>query len=147
MSANTPQQFAARWQNTTLGERQSYQIHFMEVCDLVGHERPTGEGVDSHGRRFGFESSIKKDAGGQGFADVFYEGFFAIEYKAPGKYKDLNEAYQQLLQYREKLNNPPLLVVTDIQNWQIHTNWPNTEKRVYSFTNAEIASKPSVMRM
>jgi hypothetical protein len=147
LNSLSPQQFVARWQNTTLGERQSYQIHFIDVCNLVGHEPPTGEGEDTHGRQFGFEANVRKSAGSQGFADVFYEGFFAIEYKAPGKYQDLNEAYQQLLQYREKLNNPPLLVVTDIQNWEIHTNWPNTEKRIYKFTNADIANKPSVVRM
>ncbi|MEO8611554.1 MAG: hypothetical protein ABI690_26890, partial [Chloroflexota bacterium] len=37
--------------------------------------------------------------------------------------------------------------VTDIQNWEIHTNWPNTEKRIYKFTNAEIATKKSVENM
>jgi hypothetical protein len=147
VSALTPQQFVGHWQNTPLRERQSYQIHFADVCDLVGHERPSGSGMDAQGRAFGFEYGVKKDAGGQGFADVFYEGHFAVEYKGAGKYKDLNEAYQQLLQYREKLNNPPLLVVTDIQNWEIHTNWPNTEKRIYKFTNADIANKPSVIRM
>ena len=147
MSDLSPQQFAGRWQNTPLRERQSYQIHFTEVCDLVGHERPSGSGMDTQGNAFGFEYGVKKDAGGQGFADVFYEGHFAIEYKGAGKYKDLNEAYQQLLQYREKLNNPPLLVVTDIENWEIHTNWPNTEKKVYKFTNADIGTRRSVERI
>ncbi|MBZ0287688.1 MAG: N-6 DNA methylase, partial [Anaerolineae bacterium] len=118
-----------------------------EVCDLVGHEHPSGSGIDSQGLAFGFEYGVKKDSGGQGFADVFYEGHFAIEYKGAGKYKDLSEAYQQLLQYREKLKNPPLLVVTDIENWEIHTNWPNTEKKVYRFTNADIAHRPSVLKM
>jgi type II restriction/modification system DNA methylase subunit YeeA len=147
VAAITPQQFAQRWMNTPLRERQSYQIHFNEVCDLVGHERPSGSGTDSQGRAFGFEYGVKKDSGGQGFADVFYEGHFAIEYKSAGKYKSLDDAYQQLLQYREKLKNPPLLVVTDIDNWEIHTNWPNTEKKVYKFTNADIANRPSVFRM
>jgi hypothetical protein len=144
MSSLTPQQFANNWQNTTLGERQSYQSHFIELCRLVGHETPSGSGLDSRGNRFSFEYGIKKDGGGQGFADVFYEGHFAIEYKAAGKYKDLTEAYQQLLKYRENLNNPPLLVVTDIENWQIHTNWPNTEKRVYEFKNIDIARRTTV---
>lgn len=50
MSAITPQQFAAHWQNTTLGERQSYQIHFMDICNLIGHEPPTGEDTDAQER-------------------------------------------------------------------------------------------------
>jgi type II restriction/modification system DNA methylase subunit YeeA len=140
------QAFTERWRNTRLSERQSYQAHFMDLCRLVGHETPKGDGKDAQGRWFTFEYGLKKETGGQGFADVYYEGHFAIEYKAPGKYKDLNEAYQQLLQYREKLKNPPLLVVTDIENWEVHTNWPNTEKRVYSFRHDDIATRANVQR-
>ncbi len=147
MPPMTPQQFVQNWQNTALKERQSYQIHFMELCDLVEHERPTGSGIDTAGKTFAFEYGLKKDSGGQGFADVFYDGHFAIEYKAAGKYKDLTEAYQQLLQYRERLNNPPLLIVTDIANWEIHTNFPNTEKKVYSFSNADIANKRPTVKL
>ena len=142
MQTITPQEFAARWANTTLGERQSYQLHFLDVCALVGHPPPDASGTGPQGLRYAFEYGVKKDAGGQGFADVFYEGHFAIEYKAPGKYPDLSAAYQQLQRYRENLLNPPLLVVTDIATWEIHTNWPNTEKRVYRFSHADIASRP-----
>jgi methylase of polypeptide subunit release factors len=136
----TPDEFVTRWRDTTLNERQSYQMHFADLCRLLGHDTPTGTGQDEHGLRFEFEAGVKKDGGSHGFADVFYENHFAIEYKAPGKYPDLHAAYQQLLQYREKLNNPPLLVVTDIAQWEIHTNWPNTEKRVYRFKHDEIGT-------
>lgn len=135
-SAMTPQEFVDEWANSKLGERQSYQRHFLDLCRLVGHD---GKGIV-------FEHSLKKDSGGRGFADVYYEGHFAVEYKAPGKYKDLNGAYQQLLQYRENLNNPPLLVVTDIDHWEIHTNFPNTEKRVYQFKHEEIASDSEALK-
>ncbi|MCA9895249.1 MAG: class I SAM-dependent DNA methyltransferase [Anaerolineae bacterium] len=139
----TPQEFVDRWKNTELGERQSYQMHFRDVCDLVGYgSHPIGS--NEEGDTFVFEYSLKKDSGGQGYADVYLQGHFAVEYKAPGKYPDLKAAYNQLLQYREQLQNPPLLVVTDIQNWEIHTNWPNTEKRVYSFTHEEIATRQTV---
>ena len=47
-------------------------------------------------------------------------GFFAWEYK--GKHKDLLAAYRQLLQYREDLENPPLLVVCDLDRFEVHTN-------------------------
>ncbi len=144
MSVLTPQQFVEKWRNTPLGERQSYQLHFLDVCQLVAHEAPGGDGRDRDGRIFAFEYGVKKDSGGQGFADVFYDGRFAVEYKAPGKYADLEGAYQQLLKYRERLNNPPLLVVTDILTWEIHTNWPATEKKVYRFTHDEIMHRPSV---
>ena len=110
----TPEQFVNKWQATGLGERQSYQLHFADVCALVGHDAPSGAGLTASGETFVFEQSLKKGRGGHGFADVYYEGHFAIEYKGAGKYADLSDAYNQLLQYRENLNNPPLLVVTDI---------------------------------
>jgi very-short-patch-repair endonuclease len=140
----TPQEFVEKWRNTTLGERQSYQAHFMDLCHLVGYNTPDGSGKDQHGNEFVFEYSLKKTQGGQGFADVFLQNHFAIEYKAPGKYPDLRAAYHQLQQYREQLQNPPLLVVTDLQNWEIHTNWQNTEKKIYKFTHEEIATRSMV---
>lgn len=143
----THDEFVAKWGDTALAERQSYQLHFMDVCRLVGHALPDGSGVDDKGNAFLFERSLKKDTGGHGFADVYYEGHFAIEYKAPGKYKDLSDAYNQLLQYRENLNNPPLLVVTDIDNWEVHTNFPNTEKRIYKFNHEDIARRSTVQNV
>jgi len=136
----TPKQFVKVWASTPLGEKQSYQSHFNDLCDMLDHAKPDATGYADNGQPFQFEWSLKKTSGGQGFADVFYGGHFAIEYKTPGKYKDFGDAYNQLLQYRENLNNPPLLIVTDIRNWEIHTNFPNTEKRVYRFTHSEIAS-------
>ena len=56
-------------------------------------------------------------------------GHFAWEYK--GQHADLDKAYRQLLQYRESLLNPPLLIVSDLQRIIIHTNFTNTVKRVY----------------
>ena len=67
---------------------------------------------------------------------MWYEGRFAFEYK--GRRKDLNAAYVQLLQYREPLGNPPLLVVTDTRRYEVHTNFTGTVKSVYRFTNAEL---------
>lgn len=136
MSSMTPQEFVDKWANSALGERQIYQRHFLDLCKLVGHDD----------KDIIFEYSLKKDSGGRGFADVYYEDHFAVEYKAPGKYKDLNTAYQQLLQYRENLKNPPLLAVTDIDNWEIHTNFPNTEKRVHRFKHEEITSDSNALK-
>ncbi len=104
---------------------------------------PAGVGMTPRGETFVFEQSLR-GTNGHGFADVYYENHFAIEYKSPDKYKDLNAAYQQLQRYRENLKNPPLLVVTDINHWEIHTNFPNTEKRVYRFSHNEIATSNEV---
>ncbi len=67
---------------------------------------------------------------------MWYRGRLAIEYK--GKHKDLAAAYQQLLQYRESLESPPLLVVTDLERFEIHTNFTGTVPHVYRFTNSEV---------
>ncbi len=72
-----------------------------------------------------------KTIGGQGWADVWLRGHFGWEYKK--KRKNLDEAYQQLLLYREDLENPPLLVVCDLDRFEIHTNFTGTAKRVYAF--------------
>jgi len=82
--------------------------------------------------------------GGRGYADVWFRRHFAVEYKTAGKHKDLTAAYRQLLFYKDALENPPLLVVCDIEHFEIHTNFTNTETRVYKFTNADIAGSRSV---
>ena len=42
-------------------------------------------------------------------------------------------AYGQLLKYREALENPPLLVVCDMERFRVHTNWTNTISEVHEF--------------
>ena len=72
----------------------------------------------------------------RGFADVWKKGCFAWEYK--GKKKNLDEAYKQLLRYRESLLNPPLLVVCDFDRYIIKTNFNGTVQEVHEFTNDQI---------
>ena len=87
---------------------------------------------DPTGSYFAFEAGAKKTGGGQGFADVWYRGRFAIEYKGPDG--NLEKAYTQLLQYREALENPPLLIVSDFQTIIIHTNFTNSVKATTTLT-------------
>ncbi len=65
------------------------------------------------------------------------QGHFGWEYKK--KHKNLDEAYQQLLLYREALENPPLLVVCDTDRFEIHTNFTGTIKRLHAFDLAGLA--------
>ncbi|MBP7962519.1 MAG: class I SAM-dependent DNA methyltransferase [Caldilineaceae bacterium] len=118
----TPQQFVNKWRNVTLKERSAVQEHFIDLCGLVGHPTPAED--DPTGTRYTFEAGADKRAGGQGWADVWKKNFFAWEYK--GKNADLGRAYQQLLQYRESLHNPPLLVVSDIDTIVVHPNFTNS---------------------
>ncbi len=141
----SPQQFVDKWARTELKERASYQEHFMDLCRLVGH--PTPAEKDPTGEFFTFEAGVKKTGGEQGYADVWYRGHFAIEYKGKGKHPTLDAAYAQLQQYRENLENPPLLIVCDIEHWEIHTNFTGTAPNVEKFTNADIATSNRVRRM
>jgi type II restriction/modification system DNA methylase subunit YeeA len=136
MSDLTVDQFIAKWERAELKERASYQEHFLDLCALVGHETPAQK--DPTGEGFTFEAGMKTTTGSQGYADVWYKGHFAIEYKGKGKYKTLDDAYQQLLRYRENLGNPPLLIVTDIEHWEIRTNFTGTETVKHTFTNQEL---------
>ena len=99
--------FIQRWESATLSERSAAQQHFTNLCDVLG--QPTPAAADQTGAFYTFEKGVTKTSGGQGFADVWLRNHFAWEYK--GRHKDLKAAYQQLLQYREDLENPPLLVV------------------------------------
>ena len=130
----SPQQFSAKWASIELKESASSREHFLDLCALVGS--PTPADVDKKGEFFTFEKGVEKSGGGKGFADVWCRGRFAIEYK--GKHKDLTAAYNQLLQYHESLENPPLLVVTDIDRYEIHTKFDRTVTEVHRFTNAEL---------
>jgi type II restriction/modification system DNA methylase subunit YeeA len=140
MSALTLLEFVDRWQRSTLSERAAAQSHFIDLCEVLGEPRPAE--VDQEGKTYTFEKGVTKTLGGEGFADVWMRGHFAWEYK--GKHKDLIAAYQQLLQYREDLENPPLLVVCDLNRFEVHTNYTNTQKQVFAFELADlIANTPT----
>ena len=120
-------EFIAKWKKADLKERSAAQEHFLDLCELLGHPKPAG--ADPTGETFCFEKGASKTEGGDGFADVWKKGFWGWEYK--GKHRDLGGAYTQLLQYRESLDNPPLLVVCDLDRIVIHTNFTNTPTVVY----------------
>ena len=129
-AALSPQDFVAKWRHATLKERSASQSHFNDLCALLGQPTPTE--ADPAGRWYTFEAGASKTTGGEGWADVWKLGYFAWEYK--GGHADLDRAYRQLLQYRESLLNPPLLIVSDMQRILIHTNFTNTIKRVYELS-------------
>ncbi|HEX7378995.1 MAG TPA: type IIL restriction-modification enzyme MmeI, partial [Pirellulales bacterium] len=125
----TPQEFVVKWKQANLSERSACQQHFLDLCDVLGQPKPAA--ADPDGAFYTFERGVNKTGGGKGWADVWFRGHFGWEYK--GKHKDLAAAYAQLLLYREALENPPLLVVCDLDRFEIHTNFTGTAKRVYAF--------------
>ncbi|NLE73440.1 MAG: class I SAM-dependent DNA methyltransferase [Actinobacteria bacterium] len=134
----SPAEFAQKWMGSTRTERAASQEHFIDLCRMLGV--PTPNEADPIGDIYAFEKGAGKIEGGDGFADVWKRGHFAWEYK--GKRKNLDTAYTQLLQYREALDNPPLLVVCDLDRFRVHTNFTNTPTVVYEFALADLLSDP-----
>ncbi len=126
----TPQDFITKWRNTELKERSASQSHFIDLCRLLELDDPTT--ADGKGEWFTFEKGASKTSGGEGWADVWRKDCFAWEYK--GKRANLNKAFDQLLQYAIALENPPLLIVSDMDVIRIHTNWTNTVQQVHTLT-------------
>jgi len=129
-------EFVARWRGIGLSERSAAQQHFLDLCQVLG--QPTPATADPTGSFYTFEKGVAKTGGGKGFADVWKRGCFAWEYKGP--HRDLVAAYRQLQQYREDLENPPLLVVCDLDRFEVHTNYTGTVKQVYAFSLADLAT-------
>ena len=130
----TPAEFFAKWQPVDLTERSASQQHFLDLCELVGHPKPVE--VDKTGESFCFERGAAKHGGGDGWADVWKKDFFGWEYK--GKRKDLDAAYEQLLKYRADLENPPLLVVCDMDRIVVHTNFSRAKEQVFEIPLAAL---------
>ncbi len=156
MAEMTPQAFIEKWHKSRLKESAAYSEHFCDLCHMLG--QPTPAEADPSGEFFTFQKGVTKNAAGaevyvdtlfgerpvkaahaQGFADVWLKGHFAWEYK--GKLKDLEKAREQLLQYLDDLQNPPLLVVCDFERFEIHTRFNNCVKTVHRFTNEEIGTE------
>lgn len=140
----TPNEFVAKWKQSELKERSGYQEHFLDLCRLLDHQTPAE--IDPSGLSFAFEAGVSKAGGGQGWADVYKAGYFALEYK--GKHASLDKAYQQLLLYKDSLRNPPLLLVSDFDRIIIHTNFTNSLKREYTLTLDDLLKpdKLSILR-
>ncbi len=139
----TPEQFIATWRESTLKERSGAHSHFNQLCDLLGIAQPSM--ADPHGEWFTFEKGAKKTGGGDGWADVWKKDCFAWEYK--GKHKDLNTALRQLRQYALALDNPPLLIVSDMETIEIHTHFTNTVHQVYRLTLDDLAMPEQRQRL
>src|SRR5262249_40720165 len=59
----------------------------------------------------------------------------------------LDKAYQRLLQYREALENPPLLVVCDFDQIVVHTNFVNAAKYIYTITLDDLQTPAGLARL
>ncbi len=130
----TPSQFIQKWRASSLKEKSAAQSHFNDLCALLGEPAPAA--ADPEGNWYTFEAGARKTGGGEGWADVWKRGCFAWEYKS--KHKDLNAALKQLQLYAIALQNPPLLVVSDMETIVIHTNFTNTVQEIHVITLDDI---------
>src|ERR1700722_8396295 len=127
----TPEQFIARWRGNVRTERAAAQQHFLDLCELLGVDKPGRPDYD-------FEKSTRKIGDTQGFADVWKQACFIWEYK--GSRKNLVQAYAQLKQYADAFGNPPLLIVSDMQEIRVHTNFTNAISQQHVIPLAELRS-------
>ena len=131
----TPGTFIAKWRAAELKERSAAQEHYIDLCRLLGE--PTPAEADPTGERYCFERGARKDSGGDGWADVWKRHCFAWEYK--GRRANLDAAFDQLRQYALALENPPLLIVSDLARFRIRTNWTNSVSETHEFTLDDLA--------
>ena len=134
-NSTEPSAFIAKWRASELKERSAAQEHFIDLCRLLGE--PTPAEADPTGDRYCFERGARKDIGGEGWADVWKRHCFAWEYK--GKHADLDAAFNQLRQYALALENPPLLIVSDMARFRIRTNWTNSVSETHEFALEDLA--------
>ena len=141
MTANPPSlsaaDFAAKWRENARRESASSQEHFIDLCRMLGVQTPNE--ADPTGEHYSFEAGAERTStGGAGAADVWKRGVFGWEYK--GAHADLGAAYRQLLDYREALENPPLLVVSDMDKIEVHTNFTGARPVVETVTLEDLAA-------
>ena len=130
-----PHEFIAKWRSSVLKERSAAQEHFLDLCRVLGE--PTPAEADPAGDTYCFERGALKDSGSPGWADVWKRHHFAWEYKSPGE--SLDAAFNQLRQYSLALENPPLLIVSDLRRFRIRTNWTNTVSVTHEFVLDDLA--------
>ena len=139
----TPHAFIAKWRDATLKERSAAQEHFLDLCRLL--DEPTPAEADPTGVTYCFERGARKDTGGDGWADVWKRHCFAWEYK--GHRANLDAAFVQLRQYALALENPPLLIVSDLRRFRIRTNWTNSVSQTHEFDLDDLADQATRDRL
>ena len=135
-----PQDFIAKWRRNRGQESAGAQEWFIDLCRVVEH--PTPAEMDRSQQWYTFERSVRESSGQLGRADVYKRGYFAWEFK--GLHHDLDAAYRQLQRYREALNNPPLLVVSDFQTVRVHTNFTNKVSAVHAIPLDDLGEPESL---
>lgn len=135
----TPAQFIAKWQHSTLSEKAGAQPHFLDLCEMLGVEKPGDPD------NYCFERGATRTGAGHGWADVWKRNYFGWENKGPGA--DLGKALKQLMTYALALDNPPLLIVCDRQLIQIHTHFTGAPSEVHTIRIEDIGEPENLQKL
>lgn len=135
----TPTEFIAKWQHNTLSEKAGAQAHFLDLCEMLGVEKPGDP------ENYCFERGATRTGAGHGWADVWKRHHFGWENKGPGA--DLGRALRQLMTYALALDNPPLLIVCDRQLIQIHTHFTGAPSEVHTIRIEDIGEPANLQKL
>lgn len=135
----TPTAFVAKWQDNLLTERAGAQAFFLDLCDVLGVEKPNDP------ENYCFERGATRTGAGHGWADVWKRNCFAWENKGPEG--DLAKALKQLMTYALALDNPPLLVVCDRGIIEIHTHFTGTPSEVHTIKLVDIGLPENLQKL
>lgn len=128
----TPEKFIETWLGNPLSERAGAQGYVDDLCDVLKVDKPRKHG------QYQYEYGAKKTGAGDGFADVWKQGYFGWENKKPGR--DLKAALKQLTDYSLSLESPPLLVVCDRERIEIHTAFTGYPDEVTTILLSDIGN-------
>jgi len=135
----TPIAFIKKWKDNPLSEKAGAQPHFLDLCDLLGVEKPNDPD------NYCFERGATRTGAGHGWADVWKRNCFAWENKGP--HGDLQKALKQLMTYALALENPPLLVVCNRALIEIHTHFNGTPSEVHSIRLEDIGAPDNLRKL
>ena len=130
----TPHEFITKWRASELKERSASKntpSTFAGCSASRPRLRPTRPA------RRTASSGAPEGHRGDGWADVWKRHHFAWEYK--GRRADLDAAFGQHRQYALALENPPLLIVSDMRRFRIRTNWTNSVSKSYELDLDDLA--------
>ena len=88
-------------------------------------------------RRTASSGALAGTSGRDGWGRRLETAPLRLEYK--GRRTNLDAAFDQLRQYALALENPPLLIVSDMARFRIRTNWTNSVSRTHEFELNDLA--------
>lgn len=128
-SENKTANFISRWNGVAGSERSNYQLFIIELCELIGLERPEPAGADHSENKYVFERHLKEHddeaKAHNRFIDCYRKSAFIFEAKSvqinresKGAKIAMRGAYGQALNYARSLpaieGRPPFLITADV---------------------------------